>query len=179
MPLESVLLFLTDKILSSRFNIRQRLPVKNAMKSRLIRLEGNANPSAVPVQSGMGRVCHSSLPVPVSKAATKPRGPISPELLPPSFSRRLAPRPAHRKTPAPAASRLLSRLSRPRIAAPRRAARHCGRPSRRAGDVASAAGDNGCGRRRTAGAAGVGQLAHGRNLHPGQRRVALSVSRSG
>ncbi len=45
-------------------------------------------------------------------------------------------------------------MSRLCYVAPRRAARRYGRPSPRAGDGASAAGDNDCWRRRTAGAAG-------------------------
>ena len=45
------------------------------------------------------------------------------EIVPPSFSRRAAPRPSNRETPGPSASRILSRLSRLRIAAPRLAAR--------------------------------------------------------
>jgi hypothetical protein len=53
---------------------------------------------------------------------------------PPSFARRPAPRPSHRQNSDPAASRLLSRLSRPRMAAPRLAAIDCGvRPPVKAG----------------------------------------------
>ena len=48
------------------------------------------------------------------------------EIVPPSFSRRPAPRPSPRKTPDPSAARILSRLSRPRLAAPRLAAIDCG-----------------------------------------------------
>jgi hypothetical protein len=60
------------------------------------------------------------------------------EIVPPSFSRRPAPRPSHRNTPDPSASRILSRTSRPRIAAPRLTALDCGVLPPRAGGAAIA-----------------------------------------
>ena len=79
---------------------------------------------------------------------------IFPPARPPAFPDGPSRGPRPRRTLQSSASPLLLCLSRPRLAAPRRAARRCGRPSRRAGDAASAAGDNGRRRRRTAGAAG-------------------------
>ena len=61
------------------------------------------------------------------------------EIVLPSFSRRPAPRPSHRNTPDPSASRILSRTSRPRMAAPRLPAIDCGVLPPRAGGAAIAA----------------------------------------
>jgi hypothetical protein len=60
-------------------------------------------------------------------------------VVPPSLPEPAVPRPSQRKPPAPSASRLLSRLSRPRKAVPRLAARRFRRPLRRAGGAAGAA----------------------------------------
>jgi class 3 adenylate cyclase len=57
---------------------------------------------------------------------------------PPSFPEPAVPRPSQRKPPASSASRILSRLSRPRKAAPRRAARRCSGLPPRAGGAAGA-----------------------------------------
>jgi hypothetical protein len=55
------------------------------------------------------------------------------------------PRPSHRETPASSASRILRRLSRPRLAALRLATSRCGRQPRRAGEAPGAARGGGGG----------------------------------
>src|SRR5215470_16196131 len=60
---------------------------------------------------------------------------------PPSFPQPAVPRLSHQETPEASASRILSRLSSPRLAALRLAARRCSRPPLRAGDAALAASE--------------------------------------
>jgi hypothetical protein len=77
---------------------------------------------------------------------------------PPSSSEPAVSRPSSRETDESSAYAMLIRLSRPRLATPRLAVRRCGGPSQRAGDTASAAGDNG----------------RWRNAHEAQRHAHLA-----